>query len=96
MAGVRAGGDRQLLHERIRLHSLAAAEQVKSHGRPNDLIDRLRQDAAFAATNFEDVLRPQAFIGRAPQQIEHFVENILKPIRQRFAGQFDEPVELKV
>src|SRR5690606_11402375 len=46
MAGVRQGGDRQEFHEVIRRHSQAAAEQVKSHGKPNDLIDRLRQDPA--------------------------------------------------
>ena len=47
MAGVQAGGDRQDLHEKIRQHSLAAAEQVKLHGQPNDLIDRLKRDPAF-------------------------------------------------
>src|SRR3954453_3901231 len=47
MAAVRSGGDRQALHERLRQHALAAAEQVKMHGKPNDLIDRLRSDPAF-------------------------------------------------
>src|SRR4051812_18115769 len=48
MAGVAAGGDRQDLHERIRRHSQAAAQAVKMEGRPNDLIERLRPDKAFA------------------------------------------------
>src|SRR5205814_7039667 len=48
MAGVAAGGDRQDLHQRIRDHSQAASEQVKVHGRPNDLIERLATDNAFA------------------------------------------------
>src|SRR4051812_8398608 len=52
MAAVQAGGDRQALHESIRRHSLAAAEQVKQHGRPNDLIARLQSDTAFSAGNF--------------------------------------------
>src|SRR5690606_2217143 len=55
MAAVRAGGDRQDLHEKIRTHSLAAAEQVKQHGKPNDLIDRLRQDPAFAKVDLGSV-----------------------------------------
>src|SRR5205814_8022181 len=59
MAGVRAGGDRQDLHERIRRHSLAAAEEVKQHGRPNDLIERLRTDPAFAAVDLRHVLDPR-------------------------------------
>ena len=51
MAAAVAGGDRQDLHERIRQHSQAAAEQVKKFGRPNDLLDRLAQDDAFAAVD---------------------------------------------
>ena len=61
-----AGGDRQDLHERIRRHSLAAAEQVKQHGRPNDLIDRLRSDPAFAEVDLATVLDPRRYVGRAP------------------------------
>ncbi len=63
MAAVKAGGDRQELHEKIRLHSQAAAAQVKTFGRPNDLIGRLRADVAFAKIDFERVLDPQAYIG---------------------------------
>jgi adenylosuccinate lyase len=96
MAGVRAGGDRQALHERIRRHSLAAAEQVKQHGRPNDLIERLRGDAAFAKVNLDEVLDPRRHIGRAPQQVEAFVGDVIEPIRQRYAGEIGRAAELKV
>jgi adenylosuccinate lyase len=96
MAGVRAGGDRQALHEKIRQHSLAAAEQVKQHGRPNDLIERLRQDPAFAAVDFSQVLEPSRFIGRAPQQVDRFIQEVVEPIRQRYRQQLDQDVELKV
>ena len=96
MAGVRAGGDRQDLHERLRRHSLAAAEQVKQHGRPNDLIERLRGDAAFAKVNLDEVLDPRRHIGRAPQQVEAFVGDVIEPIRQRYAGEIGRAAELKV
>ena len=71
MAGVRAGGDRQELHEPIRRHSLAAAEQVKQHGKPNDLIDRLKSDPAFAKVNLESVLDAKKFVGRARSRPKH-------------------------
>ncbi len=84
MAAVAAGGDRQDLHERIRRHSLAAAAQVKEHGRPNDLIERLKNDAALAAVDFDAVLDAAAFVGRAPEQVDQFIESQIKPIRDRW------------
>src|SRR5689334_21246242 len=68
MAAVRAGGDSQELHERLRRHSLAAAEAVKLHGQPNDLLERLAGDPAFAAVDLSQVLDPAKFVGRAPEQ----------------------------
>src|SRR5690606_19161878 len=70
MAGVRAGGDRQALHESIRRHSLAAAEQVKMHGKANDLLERLSGDSAFASVDLAGLLEPRQFIGRAAEQVE--------------------------
>jgi adenylosuccinate lyase len=96
MAGVRAGGDRQELHERIRQHSLAAAQQVKEHGRPNDLIARLRKDLAFKGIDVERVLNPSAFVGRAPQQVEHFVRTQVEPVRSRYRQQVQQGVQLRV
>ena len=58
MAAVQAGGDRQDLHERLRRHSQAAAEQVKVHGRPNDLLDRIKNDAAFDAVDVDELMDP--------------------------------------
>lgn len=86
MAGVRAGGDRQDLHERIRLHSVAAAKQVKEEGRPNDLLDRLKTDAAFAKVDLTGALDASRFVGRAPQQVEEFLREIVGPVRERYAG----------
>jgi len=96
MAAVRAGGDRQQLHELIRRHSQAAAEQVKSHGRPNDLIHRLQQDSAFGKLNINQLLDPVQFIGRAPQQTEHFIISVVEPIRQRYRSQLGQNITLSV
>jgi adenylosuccinate lyase len=96
MAGVRGGGDRQQLHEKIRQHSLAAAEQVKQHGKTNDLIARLAADPLFARINMTSVLDPSAFVGRAPQQVVAFENAIVKPIRQRYAKVLHQSATLKV
>src|SRR5207249_2129970 len=63
MAAVNAGGDRQTLHERLRQHSQAAAEQVKMHGRPNDLSDRLGKDELFESVDLSQTLDPRNFVG---------------------------------
>lgn len=96
MAGVRAGGDRQELHEAIRVHSQAAAEQVKRYGLPNDLLARLRADARFANVNFSDVMNPKDYIGRAPQQVDEFIAEIVTPIRRKYRNALNKKVELKV
>ncbi len=96
MAGVKAGGDRQELHERIRVHSQAAAEQVKLHGRPNDLIGRLKADEAFAPVDIDTVLDPAAFVGRSPQQVDEFLRDEVEPVRERYASVLGEQSSLKV
>jgi adenylosuccinate lyase len=85
MAAVSAGGDRQQVHERIRQHSLATAAHIKEHGGDNDLLQRLAHDAAFAGLDWDGVLEPSQFVGRAPQQVDEFVAEIVAPIRQRYA-----------
>jgi adenylosuccinate lyase len=86
MAATSAGGDRQELHERIRQHSQAAAAVVKQQGKPNDLIERLRGDAAFKGANFDDALDPARFVGRAPEQVDEFIAEVIAPIRARHAA----------
>lgn len=83
MAGVAAGGDRQALHERIRVHSLAAARVVKQQGRPNDLLDRLRADPAFAKVAIDRATEPGKFIGLAPQQVDAFLKTVIAPLKRR-------------
>lgn len=93
MAGVQAGGDRQDLHERIRVHSQAAAQQVKEYGRANDLLDRLKTDAAFASVDLGNALDARRFVGRAPEQVDAFIANIVEPIRQRYCDLGNQPSE---
>jgi adenylosuccinate lyase len=96
MAAVKAGGNRQELHEKIRLHSRAAAAQVKNLGKPNDLVGRLRADVAFAKVNLEKILNPDAYVGRAPQQVDEFIRDIVTPIRKKYRKELNRAVELNV
>jgi adenylosuccinate lyase len=96
MAGVQRGGDRQELHEVIRRHSHAAAAVVKGEGKPNDLLDRLRTDPAFAGVDLGDVMSPSRFVGRAPEQVDQFVQTIVDPIRRRYADVLGRGGELRV
>ena len=96
MRAVAAGGDRQELHERIRQHSQAAANVVKQEGRDNDLLDRLAGDPAFARVDLTEVTDASKLIGRAPQQVDEFLTNIVAPIRRRYGDDFGEAVEVRV
>lgn len=96
MAAVAAGGDRQLLHERIRQHSQAAAAEVKQHGRPNDLLERLASDEAFAGVNLQAAVDPQTLTGRSAEQVDEFFESVVEPIVQRYANRQTDPAELRV
>ncbi len=82
MDAVQKGGNRQELHEKIRLHSLAAARIVKEEGGENDLVDRIAGDPSFGISKEEilEILRPDLYIGCAPMQVMEFLENIVKPI----------------
>ena len=85
MAGVRAGGDRQTLHEQIRVHSQEAADAVKQQGKSNDLISRLKADDSFAGVDLEGALDASLYIGRAPEQVDAFVADQIEPVRKRLA-----------
>ena len=84
MAAVQAGGDRQEVHERIRKHSQAAGARIKGEGAANDLLERLRNDEAFAGMDLDAVLDPSKFVGRSPEQVEAFVAREVEPIRRRY------------
>jgi adenylosuccinate lyase len=95
MAGVKAGGDRQLLHERLRVHSMAAAQAVKE-GQPNDLMARVADDPAFGAVkeDLSALLAPGRFVGRARQQVEDYLTTTVDPLLQH-SDQL-EPVDAEV
>ena len=82
MSAVKKGGDRQELHEKLRQHSIAAAAQVKEEGKPNDLIDRVVNDASFGLTHADiaGVLVPEHFTGRSAQQVEEFLNEVIRPV----------------
>ena len=84
MAAVAAGGDRQHLHELIRQHSQAAAHVVKDEGKPNDLMQRLASDQAFASVDLDAALDVNQFVGRAPEQVDEFLAELVDPIRKRY------------
>ncbi len=96
MAAVAKGGDRQDLHERIRQHSQAAAAVVKQQGGANDLISRLERDPAFAGIDLAATLDPARFVGRAPEQVDEFVRDVVEPIRKRHANALAGEAELRV
>lgn len=97
MMGVRRGGDRQELHERIRQHSIAAANRIKDEGGENDLVDRIANDPAFGLTReeIEEVLDPARHVGRAPEQVDAFLEEEVYPTLARYDTDTVTP-ELKV
>ena len=99
MDAVKRGGDRQALHERIRIHSVAAGKVVKEEGGQNDLVDRIAGDPMFGLTK-EEILAhmdPAAYIGRCPAQVEEFDRDVVEPIRRRYQAVLsDEQPELSV
>ncbi len=76
--------ERTELARRIRDHSQAAAAKVKLEGRDNDLIERLRADAAFDGVDLKRVTDPRLYVGRAPQQVDEFIKEYVTPIRRRY------------
>jgi adenylosuccinate lyase len=86
MRGVKAGGDRQRLHEVIRTHSLAVAQAMAEQGVANDLLERLARDPAFKALRVAlgpGELDPAAYVGRAPRQVDDFLERVLPGVLHR-------------
>jgi len=69
---------------------------VKTFGKPNDLVGRLRADIAFAKIDFEKVLDPDAYIGRAAQQVDEFIRDIVTPIRKKYRRELNRQAELNV
>lgn len=99
MDAVKKGGDRQVLHERIRIHSIAAGAVVKEEGKPNDLLSRIATDPLFGLSEEElsAHLDPRAYVGRAPEQVTEFLKNDVSPVLSKYAALLTEkPADLKV
>ena len=98
MDAVRAGGDRQELHERIRLHSMDAGKVVKEQGKPNDLLDRIAADPAFNITKeaLQKVLKPENYVGRSIEQTTEFLNGVIKPILSANEDQIGLTAEINV
>ncbi len=99
MDAVKAGGDRQALHERIRTHSLAAGRRVKEEGLDNDLLERIAADPAFGLSR-EEILRrldPADYIGCCPEQVDRFLQQEVQPVLDRYPQALaGEGAEIKV
>ncbi|MEO1617890.1 MAG: adenylosuccinate lyase [Planctomycetota bacterium] len=96
MKAVEAGGDRQALHERIRVHAREVAVRVNAEGKSNDMIDRLKQDPEFASVEFDGEINPLDFVGRAPEQVDEFIQDCVEPIRAKYADGESLSVEVSV
>ena len=98
MEEVKSGGDRQEIHETIRVHSMEASKKVKEKGKENDLIARIMNDTSMKMdkSKLREVLDPKNFIGFAPIQTEEFIENEVNPILQKYADLIGLKADLKV
>lgn len=97
MSSVKRGGDRQLLHERIRVHSHAALKKIKE-GSSNDLFDRILRDPLFNIQNDEiqTLLNSHALIGRSKEQVDEFIRLDVSPVLEKYGNIKLEPVNIKI
>lgn len=98
MECVKNGGDRQELHERIRVHSMEAGKMVKIEGKENDLIERILNDKYFNLDKDRllEILSPKNFIGFAPEQTEEFINIEVKPILEKYRDKLGMEAALRV
>ncbi|MBQ5347803.1 MAG: adenylosuccinate lyase [Ruminococcus sp.] len=92
------GADRQVLHEKIRQHSMAASKVIKEEGGENDLLERIAADEAFGVTleDLEKILQPEKYTGRAKEQTEDFLNEEVAPVLERYKNIEDEKPEINV
>jgi adenylosuccinate lyase len=84
--GVKAGGDRQELHEAIRVKSMEAGAVVKGEGKPNDLLERIASDDLFKPVHskLDQLMEPSQFVGRSPEQVDEFIAEEVDLILEKF------------
>ena len=95
---VRAGGDRQIAHETIRKHSIEAARAIKNGAEANDLLDRLGRDKSFGVKikDLQGAIDPKRFVGRAPNQVDEFLRDVITPMFADDTAKSDRSEELRV
>ncbi|MGN0674909.1 MAG: adenylosuccinate lyase [Oscillospiraceae bacterium] len=98
MDAVKKGGDRQVLHEKLRTYAMEAGKKVKEEGLENDLIERVLNDPDFKinVTEMEAILKPESFTGRSEQQVEEFIADCVKPVLDQSGVALGETAELTV
>lgn len=98
MQAVKKGGDRQELHEKIREYSMQAGANVKQRGLENNLIELIADDEAFMLDmdELKSIMKPESYIGRAPQQTEEFITEVVNPILEENKELLGVKVELSV
>ena len=86
MDAVKRGGDRQQLHEAIRVHSMEAGRVIKEQGGENDLLERIAKDPIFGVTmdELKDILKPEKYVGRAPEQTREFLRDVVAPALDKY------------
>ena len=98
MDAVKKGGDRQDLHEKIRVYSMEAGKTVKMEGKENNLAELIAGDPAFGLTleEINAVMKPENFVGRAPQQVEDFLKDYVEPVLEKNKDLLGIEVEINV
>ena len=98
MDAVKRGGNRQELHERIRIHSMEAGRQVKVEGMENDLLERIAADETFGVTldELKNILDPAKYVGRSPEQVTEFLSECVNPILEQYKDELGVTVEINV
>ena len=98
MDAVKRGGNRQELHERIRVHSMEAGKQVKVEGKENDLLERIAADEMFGVTldELKALLDPSKYVGRSPEQVTEFLTECVNPLLEQYKGELGVKVEINV
>lgn len=98
MDAVKRGGNRQELHERIRVHSMEAGKQVKVEGKENDLLERIAGDEMFGVTldELKALLDPSKYVGRSPEQVTEFLSECVNPVLDKYKDELGVKVEINV
>ena len=98
MDAAKRGADRQELHEHVRVHSMAASKVIKEEGGENDLLERIANDPIFGVTldELKGIVDPHKYVGRAPRQVDEFLDEVVRPILKENADLLGVKAEINV